>query len=276
MEDFNFKIGGIGVPLSLSSLGRSYVKSLWKEYGYKGYQLSQKYLLGDVSSTITPKGLNVVKKVGFVLPFYTANYKGGRNECFMFGIDRDSEWYDYDLSNAYTTVMSMAGHPDYDNCTRLTLSELQKLNREEILYSYLIINADFEFPKDTKYPSIPCYVDENCTVYPLKGSCVLTGSEYILALSQGCILTIHDIYFTPFSSMEYKDYKPFSKIIKLIQEQRREYKKGTISNLIYKEIGNSIYGSVVRGIGNKRKFDIKSKGTVRMVGDELTNPLIAS
>jgi hypothetical protein len=90
MEDFNFKIGGVGVPLSLSSIGRSFVKSIWKEFGYNGYQISQKYLLGDVSSTITPKGLNEVNKIGFVLPLYTINYKGGRNECFMYGIDRST------------------------------------------------------------------------------------------------------------------------------------------------------------------------------------------
>jgi hypothetical protein len=172
--------------------------------------------------------------------------------------------------------MSMAGHPDYNRCTRMTESELHSLTKEEILFSYLIISAEFEFPKDTKYPSIPCYVDENCTIYPLKGSCILTGSEYLLALSQNCKLKLNDIYYTPFSTNEGLEYKPFSAIIKLVQEQRREHKKGTISNYMYKEIGNSIYGSVVRGIGNKRKFDIKSKGTVRMVGDDLTNPLIAS
>ena len=271
MEDFNFNLGGVGIPVSLSSLGRNNVKSIWAESKYEGYQISQKYLLGDVSSTITPKGLNEINKIAFVLPLYIANYKGGRNECFMYGVDRDGLWFDYDLSSAYTTVLSMAGHPDYAHCKRLTESELNNLSKVELLFSYLIIHADFEFPEDTKYPSIPCYVDTNCTIYPLKGKCVLTGSEYLLAISQGCVFSFIDIYHTPF-----RVNKPFSAIISLVQTQRREHKKGTISNLLYKEIGNSIYGSVVRGIGDKRKFDIKSKGTIRMYGDELTNPLIAS
>jgi len=90
MEDFNFKIGGVGIPLSLSSIGRRYVKTIWTEIGYRGYQISQKYLLGDVSTTITPKGLNVINKIGLVLPLYTGNYKGGRNECFMYGVDRNT------------------------------------------------------------------------------------------------------------------------------------------------------------------------------------------
>lgn len=89
MEDFNFMIGGAGVPVSLSSIGRRYVKSIWSECNYPGYQISNKYLLGDVSKSMTPKGLHALKEVGFVLPYYIANYKGGRNECFMFGIDKD-------------------------------------------------------------------------------------------------------------------------------------------------------------------------------------------
>jgi hypothetical protein len=194
----------------------------------------------------------------------------------MFGVDRDTMWYDYDLINAYTTIMSTAGHPDYENCAQITTTRLKSLTREELLYNYLIISADFEFPSETKYPSIPCYVDENCTIYPLQGSCVITGAEYILAKSQKCKLKIHDIYSIPFKVEEFREYKPFASVIKDLQAKRREHDKGTISNYLYKELGNGIYGSVVRGLGNKRKFDIQSKGMVRMSGDELTNPLIAS
>jgi hypothetical protein len=172
--------------------------------------------------------------------------------------------------------MSRAGHPDYDSIRLLSEKELNLLTKDEVLYSYLIIHADFEFPSSTKYPSIPCYVDENCTVYPLKGSCVITGAEYLLAISQQCIFSFKLINLIPFSNSEHTDLRPFSTVLKQVQEKRREYPKGTISNLMYKEIGNSIYGSVVRGISDKRKFDIKSKGTVRMVGDDLTNPIIAS
>lgn len=276
MEDFYFDMGGLGIPLSLSSLGRKFVKKIWEDRGYTGYQISTSYKLGDVSTTITPKGLNAVGKIGLVLPYYISNYKGGRNECFMYGVDTDTEWFDYDLSSAYTTVMSMAGHPDYEKCVMLSNNELEKLTKDEILYSYLIIKAEFEFPEGTKYPSIPCYVDENCTVYPLKGNCILTGSEFLLAKSQKCKLKLNEIFYTPFKQINSEVIKPFSEVIQLVQEKRREFEKGTISNLMYKEIGNSIYGSVVRGIGNKQKFDISTRSYKRLSGDELSNPLIAS
>lgn len=69
---------------------------------------------------------------------------------------------------------------------------------------------------------------------------------------------------------------PFNDIITDIQRKRREHSKGTISNLMYKEIGNSIYGSVVRGMSDKRKYDNKLGKPVRMHAHYLTNPIIAS
>lgn len=44
-----------------------------------------------------------------------------------------------------------------------------------------MVNCDFEFPSNVKYPSIPCYVDKTTTVYPLKGTAFLTGPEFLLA-----------------------------------------------------------------------------------------------
>jgi len=40
--------------------------------------------------------------------------------------------------------------------------------------------------------------------------------------------------------------KPFYTIIKDLQALRLEYPKGHVKNMLYKEIGNSIYGNVVR------------------------------
>lgn len=76
MVVFYFNLGGTGIPISLPSVGRKYVKSVWKENHYNGYQISPNYLLGDVSTTITPKGLNAIAKIGLVLLSYIASYKG--------------------------------------------------------------------------------------------------------------------------------------------------------------------------------------------------------
>lgn len=107
----------------------------------------------------------------------------------------------------------------------------------------------------------------------MKGNAVLTVAEYLLALNQGCKLIIEDIHLIPFKKYaDSYEIKPFEVIVKRVQEKRREFTKVTINNLMYKEIGNSIYGSVVRGRSDKRKFDIKTKTTQRLTGDDLSNP----
>jgi len=45
---------------------------------------------------------------------------------------------------------------------------------------------------------------------------------------------------------------------------------------MYKEIGNSIYGSIVRDMSNKRKYNNKIKQTTQMKAHYLTNLIIAS
>jgi len=69
---------------------------------------------------------------------------------------------------------------------------------------------------------------------------------------------------------------PFLTVISELQSERRKHEKGTIENLLYKEMGNSLYGSVTKGINHKVKFDIKTNKTVRMEASDISNPILAS
>lgn len=270
MEDFNLGLNKMGIPLTLSSLGTTYVKHKWEMMGYKGYQISPNLKIGDTSKIMTPRGLIDTIDIALFLPLFIASYKGGRNECFMYGVDNTTYWIDYDLTSAYTTAMASLGHPEYSKAKRLSEEELLKLDDKDIINSYTVIKGEFEFPT-TKYPSIPVFLDDTTTVYSLSGNCVITGIEYVLAKNQGCKFKFKEIIMIPFGEI-----KPFEGILQEIQAKRREYPKGDINNLLYKEMGNSIYGNSVRGISDKRKFDIKSGTLLRMEPSELSNPLIGS
>jgi hypothetical protein len=197
----------------------------------------------------------------------------------MYGVDQERIWYDYDLVSAYTTAMAHLGTPDYQSFSMTQdPSNISKILSEELISNYIIIKAFFNFPSKTKYPSIPCFVDENTTVYPLTGECFLTGAEYLLAKSQGCEIKIQTVIKVPFKRGEKGILKnpPFTEIIKELQGLRREYPKGHILNLLYKEMGNSIYGNVVRGISNRKRFDVKTGRKIRMEATLISNPLLAS
>lgn len=193
------------------------------------------------------------------------------------------------------------GHPQYKKARRLDPSEFQKMSQREKILSYTIIKGTFKFPENVKYPSIPCFLDETTTVYPLEGECFLTGAEYVLAEEQGCEIEFQEIYYIPFQTTGVKeehlanlndkivinyndgdyDYgflinQPFFEVIKNLQSKRAKYPPKTINNLLYKELGNSIYGLIAKGISNKMKFDVRLGKTVRMEGNDLSNPIIAS
>lgn len=235
---------------------------------------------------------------------YLGNYKGGRNESFMYGIDKKTYWYDYDLISAYTTVMYALGHPVYGQYKRLGIDELNKRYKEtpeSLIFSYIIVKGSFEFPETVNYPSIPVYADDVTTVYPLSGECNLTGSEYVLARNQGCEIKVDSVVEVPFLSVK-KDKKdkedkenkeiaffypmeknevvlkdqPYASVIMNIQRRRRASPKGSLQNTMDKLLGNSMYGLVVQGISHKKHFDIPSDSLKRMDGSVYSNAILAS
>lgn len=71
--------------------------------------------MGNAEELQTPKSLYATGDIGTHMSYYIANYKGGRNESFMYGCDEDTHWFDYDLISAYTTGMAELPLPDYYN-----------------------------------------------------------------------------------------------------------------------------------------------------------------
>lgn len=292
MEEFNHTLGGVGIPLTLSGLSKSFIKSYWDKNGYKGYQYSNKYPLNNVSKTLTPKGLSVVNEVGIKSTMYIANYKGGRNESFMYGYEEKTKWFDLDLVSCYTSVMLIVGAPSYKGGSVITGDEfINKMSIDQKIFSFTILLVDFEFPKSVKYPSIPCVIEEGTQIYPSKGSAVITSLDYLVAKRQGAKIEIKEVYCTPFKGyakvqdpvkikskkkLDVVYFKPFASCIKEIQDTRSLYSKGTIENVLWKEIGNSIYGLVVQGINEKLKFDVRTNEMKRIEGSKLANPMIAS
>ena len=271
LEDFCLKyVNLMGVPLTLSSIGKLFVMKTWDEEKYS-YQYTSEHPLGNPSKVFTPKGLSS-SPISVFLSLFIANYKGGRNESFMYGIDNETTWYDYDLASAYTTSMACLGDPDYSKHRVLTSKDVKGLTPNDVFSSYIAVEAYFTFPESVKYPSIPCYVDKTTTVYPIKGRAFLTGFELLLAMQQGCTFNVIQGVLIPFrvkgglvvetvSDMEKEKEKPqdkeektcplsgfidinFSKlreeftqqpffnIMKNVQSQRKKYPKGSLPNLM--------------------------------------------
>jgi hypothetical protein len=179
--------------------------------------------------------------------------------------------------------MSILGDPDYERAAYLFDKTVKTFTDEDLLFNYISLDVEFNFPYEIKYPCIPTRVDDNIDIYPRKGRSIITGAEYLAARSMGCKLYVKSGVIIPFAKKS-KDEKtghvsyfgPFSSIIKELQRLRRLYPKKSLLNLLMKLIGNSGYGQVSMGISGKTSFDVKTNSYIKINGGVLANPILAS
>lgn len=86
MEEFNLTVDRIGVPLTISGIGKSYVIKEWKSQLYKGYQIRNDINIGNLIPKLTPKDARSTELSKYLIS-YIAGYRGGRNESMMYGVD---------------------------------------------------------------------------------------------------------------------------------------------------------------------------------------------
>jgi len=302
MEQFYTGLGFKGVPLTLSTVSKAFVKNRWVDMGYKGYQDGDGYLLGNVGTLLTPKNIRSVNTAKYITAYLGA-YRGGRNETFMYGVEilKDNKVFiDYDLVSCYTSVMSILGDPDYTKGRRITEKELKEFSNDDMIYNYIVLEVFFTFDARLKYPNIPTLVDKDIDIYPSKGRSIITGCEYLVAIKQGASITLIEGVIIPFKSkseivvgpsamaltiieteatkglLRHDSQKPYQDIMKDLQYLRRTYPKKSLYNLLYKEIGNSIYGQCSMGLSDKKSFNVRTNTYVKIEGGDLSNPVIAS
>ena len=308
MNDFAFNLGNLRLPNTLGSLSVTYVKNKWGSDNYKGYQLNAQYPLGDLQTSLVPRGVNALGLIGETLPMFTGSYRGGRNECFSYGMDKSTRWYDYDLTSCYSTIMSMCGDPQYEEQEEqlspvltdlLTNVKTPDYNKAQFITkgkgldfknAYSAVKVQFNLPATIKYPPIPVQLDKNITIYPLQGESLITGLEYKSAIN---ILNMELLniprserkkYFVNLIYGAYIPFKegdgPFYNLINELQSNRRFHKKlsgkGSPMEKIYKDLGNMLYGKIVCGISNKRNYSSRLEQMTSLKGNFLANPIIGT
>jgi len=204
INDFSFRLGSMSIPNTLGTLSSKNIKNKWREDKYRGYQIDVKYPIGDVRPSHTPKGIQFGSSTLEMCNLFIGSYRGGRNECFRYGIDRSTKWFDYDLSSCYSTIMGMMGQPEYEKTEEQRIAalaenvmglmgqpdyskgmwiqpkeDLSKLNLQE---SYSAFKIKFCLPAEVKYPPFPVTLDESITIYPSSGITLVTGMELYAGL----------------------------------------------------------------------------------------------
>ena len=179
--------------------------------------------------------------------FASESYHGGRNEAFTCGYTPEGEYYDYDLPSAYTIAMLNLHPLDYDGYR-------QTKNPDDFKGNVLgMARVNFSYPESIRYPSLPV-TSEHGLIFPRQGESYCSAPEIEAALNQGCHLEILEGFVIPWSDTE---KFPFLSFVKFIRNKRKQHEKGSLFELLWKEIGNSLYGKLAQGLKGKTTFDVQ-------------------
>lgn len=235
-DSFIKETSTVGIPVTIASLARRVLENQLLSPDYKLKSPNGKFTEGSISKLYTPEGINLSGDLSSYLPLFLASYRGGRNECYIHGMV-PGPLFDYDLTGAYPTAMSMLSYPDHDkkvHYRNLLFSELKSLVLEPVLMkSFSAFKVSFEFDSSVLYPNLPVTQDAGSIVFPLSGDTICTGLELLLADRLGCTIKILDSVIIPFkkpqerkqsssSSIREDDFDPSKYIVTDVEREVME------------------------------------------------------
>lgn len=276
--EFSQEAGVRSVPATIGGLAVSLFR-LDYVGKYSKQQLLQSFNLTEVKREYWPKddgqGRVVPKTQTLKLPHAAYAdfeqlaincYHGGYNISFEMGPSEISEFNDFDIRSAYTTVLQSIRPLDFDHLQFTT--RLEDFTGDQLG----LARISFRFPATCRYPCLPIRTDKHGLIYPLEGSTHCTLHEIELAATLGCEITIHYGLIIPWAS----DHSIFGDFMKLVREKRNSHEKGSLEELLWKELGNSVYGKTAQGLREKTGFDLESGLSKKIPQSAITHAFFAA
>lgn len=272
----NQELGLNRLPPTIGSIATTLFKSAYSKEQYMGsfglIEYSKRTKYDEEKGRIVTKNLIEPdiyrdKNEAFVIKCY----HGGRNECYQFGGTAIEEINDFDLRGAYTNALLDIRPLDYK--AAYDCNEVEAFLDDVCGFA----KVKFEFPPSTKYPCLPVIADAYGLYFPLSGDSFCTAPEIALAVNLGCTITIDLGVIVPWveDKVNERIFEPF---VKKVREQRTIHKSSgdKFSELLWKEIGNSLYGKTAQGLKDKSGFDTRTGGSKKTAYSQVTNPYFAA
>lgn len=154
----------------------------------------------SLSKVFTPLGIESCGSLHEYIDYYLGSYHGGRNESFIYGVVK-GVFYDYDLSGAYPTGMSLIDYADWNRqiiIPQMSSDDFMSKYKDYLVQSYTSVKVKLNFPDGVMYPNLPVRLDKGSIIYPLSGQSFCTGLEILLAHRLGCQFIVLGGSFIPF------------------------------------------------------------------------------
>lgn len=251
-EDIGLELNSL--PSTLGNLGVSLFRhtcgSTAAMHDFLGYETRKKQYYHAKSNSIR-NSYDIAKTVSRE---YTDNLAvsalyGGCNFGAYFGVSEKRDYFDFDLSGAYTTSLVSCLKCDYANT-------FESKNIEDYLgHTMGFAYVRFKHPEGIRFPVMPCRTDLRGIYYPMEGETYVTSPELQLAYDIGCEIEILHGMVIPWVEGSTSMYKDFTTIIR---KQRAKYKKegNEINSHLWKLIGNTLYGKTLQGCNNSKGLDL--------------------
>lgn len=249
--------------------------------GVEAYESDDKLTFYEV------KDLEPISPRAGELMNHAANaYRGGMNGCSRPGL-YFHETFDYDLKNAYPTVMSMVPDIDWESDAVLEVIDHRELTLKDFEFGHMtpmFAAVTFEFPEDVAYPCIPMTAD-GAMIFPRTSNGTngvwAAGPDLYVALKMGA--KIHCSIGTIGRRRLLADKRPsmfLGHVVKqFIQDRntaKQVYGKLSIEELLLKTAVNSIYGKTAQNIAEHKSWSAFRQEMDEVGGSVITSPVHAS
>ena len=131
----------------------------------------------------------------------------------------------------------------------------------------------FKLPAATRFPCLPVRHQRYGLIFPISGTSYCTAPEIEVALNLGCDIEVVQGVIIPWVSNSKPVFEPF---VRLVRQKRTSYPKKSFEELLWKEIGNSLYGKTGQGLKERTAFDTTSGLSKKIPPSAITNPYMAS
>ncbi|ENV4251655.1 DNA polymerase [Vibrio parahaemolyticus] len=261
LKSVPYTIGGMAVKTFINSLDDP--KSYRKLFGFeeKEREIWSKET-GKVRTVTIEEPTQARKTMEW---FASECYSGGRNEAFWGAVTPIDTWLDLDVPSCYSVITNGLREIDYE--AMYMSNQVEDFFGDKMALAWV----EFEFPEGTRFPSLVVR-DKDSLLFPLRGETHCTGHELEVAYNQGAKIKIKQGFIFPWKN----DVRIFESYMKWGREKRKGYEKGSFSELLVKEMLNSLYGKFSQNVKPKQSFSVADGYSKPQPPSKLTNPFYAS
>ena len=265
-------LGEASAKAFVTSLGGAKSAAYYRLFGFEDYEVQwgnrKRMRKGNVSARRTSAALAA------------DSFHGGMNLTYVFEqrqCTSDELILDLDFKGAYSTALACIPAIDWQQLASVNAQRDQFFPKriEEIVDRHqdlekleyvppIMGSIAFAFPSACRHPSLPVSYTTG-KFYPLRGSTCATGIEMVQAQAMGAEIDLLTVQAFPIQHDPGtgKPFLVFVEYIRKVNQLRAEYDTGTLPNMLFKEMANSLYGKSGQGIEEKRRtnfFDVDTAG----------------